>query len=72
MEFDQWWEESGRASWPFIEVCSLDIRATNLLLNAVKISNFQITEELKNVLSRCGSWQLGSWQGIGNRVKLQN
>ena len=58
MGFDQWWEESGRASWPFMEVCSLDIGVTNLLFNSVKISDFQITEEFENVLSGCGSCQL--------------
>ena len=49
MGFDQWWEESGRASWPLTEVRSLDRGATNVLLNSVKLSDFQITEEFENV-----------------------
>ena len=47
--FDQWWEESGRASWPLLEVWSLDRGATNVLINSVKISDFQITEEFENL-----------------------
>ena len=46
MGFDQWWEESGRA---LTEVRSLDRGATNVLLNSVLISDFQITEEFENV-----------------------
>ena len=47
--FDQWWEESGRASWPLLEFLSLDRGAIHVLLNSVKISDFQITEEFENV-----------------------
>ena len=49
MGFDQWWEESGRASWAFMEVLSLDRGAKNVLLNSAKIFDFQITEEFENV-----------------------
>ena len=55
---DQWWEESGIASWRLMEVWSLDRGATNFLFNSVKISDFQITEEFENVSPGCGFFQV--------------
>ena len=66
MGFDQWWEESGRASRPLTEIRSLDRGATNVLLNSVKLSDFQITEEFELSsldVALASFWQLArNWQ----------